>query len=220
MESGFSPGEFFVSGFPEPGYCLAERWQDAASRGNFLMKPKPKSDIPLEDSAAAHEVAARIRELQPMLLEFAAGLLGGADGADDVVQETNLFLWERRGEYEPGSDFRAWAMRVARFKVMAARRDQARENRLRFSDEMIERLAGRAEERVSGADLRLRALTECLARTRPQDRRLLEWKYAKRGSLTELAELAGESANSIHKKISRLRLALRHCVEKRISNNP
>lgn len=171
----------------------------------------------LEDSAAAREVAALIRGLQPTLNEFAAGLLGGAEGADDVVQETNLFLWERRADYESGSDFRAWALRVVRFKVLAARRDFLREQRLRFSDETIERLASRAEERAGGADRRLKALGTCLGRTRPQDRRLLEWKYLKRGSLTELAEAMGESPNAIHKKISRLRMALRQCVETNLS---
>lgn len=155
-----------------------------------------------------------------MLLEFAAGLLGGADGSDDVVQETSLFLWEHRDDYEPGSDFRAWALRVARFKVMAARRDDFRERRLRFSEETIERISERAEARASGSERRLKALAHCLGRTRPQDRRLLEWKYVKRGSLTELAEVVGESANGIHKKISRLRLGLRECVEKSISQTP
>ncbi len=184
------------------------------------MNPDPKPEPMLEDSASAREVAALIRGLQPTLTEFAAGLLGGADGADDVVQETNLFLWERRADYEPGSDFRAWALRVARFKVMAARRDVARERRLRFSDETLERLAARAEERAGGAERRLKALGGCLGRIRLQDRRLLEWKYARRGSLTELADAVGESANAIHKKISRLRMALRQCVEKALSQNP
>lgn len=184
------------------------------------MKPEPRPEPLLDDSDAAREVAALIRGLQPTLVEFAAGLLGGADGADDVVQETNLFLWERRTDYEPGSDFRAWALRVARFKVMASRRDAARERRLRFSDETLERLSARAEERAGGAERRLRALGECLGRMRVQDRRLLEWKYARRGSLTELAEAVGGSPNSIHKKISRLRMGLRQCVEKALFRNP
>ncbi len=160
-----------------------------------------------------HAVAEEIRALQPGLREYVAGLLGGLDGVDDVVQETNLFLWNKRADFVEGTSFRAWAMRVAWFKVMAARRDRAREGRVIFGDHMMEQLAARAEERMPDSEPRLRALRHCLERTRPQDRRLLDWKYGKGASLTELAAASGKAATAIHKTISRLRLALRHCVE-------
>lgn len=183
------------------------------------MKNHAFSESPLESSAAAREVAALIREMQPCLLEYASGLLGGADGADDVVQETNLFLWERRNDYALGSNFRAWALKVAKFKVMAIRRDLARSpRRVTFTDEMFEMLAERAESRPGMAERRLRALGICLAKVRLQDRKLLEWKYSQNASLTDLAEDAGQSANALHKRVSRLRLALRQCIEKNLTS--
>mgnify|MGYP000113776971 CR=1 FL=1 len=33
----------------------------------------------------------------------------GMDGVDDVLQETNVVLWEKRATFEPGTNFRAWA---------------------------------------------------------------------------------------------------------------
>ena len=173
------------------------------------------------DSDADEALALEIRALQPGLKEYVAGLLGGLDGVEDLVQETNLFVWERRGEFVAGTNFRAWAMRVAWFKVMAERRDRARSGRVVFSEPMMERLMAHAEERVPESDLRLKALRHCLDRSRPQDRRLLDWKYGRGASLTELAAANGCAATAIHKTISRLRLALRHCVEKRLKeDNP
>lgn len=169
-----------------------------------------------DDSSS--EIAAEIRGLQAGLKEYISGLLGGADGVDDLVQETNLFLWEQRGEFVMGSNFRAWALRVAWFKVMAERRDRAREGRVVFSEALLEQLSQRAEERMVEADVRLGALRRCLDKSRPQDRKILEWKYARHGSLTELAEANGCAPNAMHKIISRLRLALRHCVEKQLGN--
>ncbi|MDP3850732.1 MAG: sigma-70 family RNA polymerase sigma factor [Luteolibacter sp.] len=157
-----------------------------------------------------------IRAIQAALKEYVSGLLGWQDGVEDLVQETNLFLWERRIEFEPGTNFRAWAMRVAWFKVMAERRDRARSGRVVFSEEIISRLAARAEERMEETDGRLRALKRCLEFTRVQDRRLLEWKYGRRENLTDLAAGRGISPGSLHKTISRLRLVLRHCVEKQL----
>jgi RNA polymerase sigma-70 factor, ECF subfamily len=185
------------------------------------MKDHAMKDLPLEDSASAREVAALIREIQSGLLEYVSGLLGGADGAEDVVQETNIFLWERRHEFTLGSDFRAWALRIAKFKIMAIRRDHARSPRkMMFTDEMFEKLADRAESRPSSAERRMRALGGCLAKMRLQDRRLLELKYVRNASLTEFAETSGQSPNSLHKRVSRLRLALRQCIEKNLTSLP
>ncbi|MCW1921899.1 sigma-70 family RNA polymerase sigma factor [Luteolibacter arcticus] len=181
------------------------------------MEPEELNNL-ADHGDSASEIAEEIRGFQAGLKEYVAGLLGGADGVDDLVQETNLFLWERREEFLPGSNFRAWAMRVAWFKVMAERRDRLREGRVVFSEPMLEQLAARAAERLGESDQRLDALRRCLDRSRPQDRRILEWKYSRRASLTELAEANGCAPNAMHKMISRLRLALRHCVEKQLGN--
>ena len=173
----------------------------------------------MADGDADEALSVEISTIQLGLKQYVASLLGGLDGVDDLVQETNLFLWERRGEFVAGTNFRAWAMRVAWFKVMAERRDRARSGRVVFSEAMLQHLAARAEERMPEADLRLKALRQCLERTRPQDRRLLDWKYSQGASLTDLAAATGCAATAVHKTISRLRLALRHCVEKRLTQD-
>lgn len=178
------------------------------------MKHAERKPSDTEDADEA--ISQEIHMLQPGLREYVAGLLGGADGAEDLVQETNLFLWNKRADFVPGTNFRAWALRVAWFKVMAERRDRAREGRVVFSEPMLEMLAARAEERMAESDHRLNALRLCLGKTRPQDRRLLEWKYGRSASLTELAASAGQAPGALHKTISRLRMALRHCVEKHL----
>lgn len=186
-------------------------------RRHRTMEHADRSD-PLQGEAD-EAIAAEIHALQSGLKEYVAGLLGGLDGVEDLVQETNLFLWTKRADFVAGTNFRAWAMRVAWFKVMAARRDRAREGRVVFGDAMFERLAARAEERMPESDTRLKALRRCLERTRPQDRRLLDWKYGRSASLTELAAASGKAATTVHKTISRLRLALRHCVEKQLKED-
>lgn len=184
------------------------------------MEPKRSINTRIGNGLEGHvpgdDLASEIRDLQPGLREYIAGLLGGLDGADDLVQETNLFLWSKRDDFVPGTNFRAWAMRVAWFKVMAERRDRARQGKVVFSEPMLEQLAARAVERLPESDARLGALRHCLEKTRPQDRRILEWKYGRSASLTDLAVSTGRAAAALHKTISRLRIALRHCVERKL----
>ena len=53
----------------------------------------------------------------------------GAD-ADDILQETSAVLWQKFDEFDPGTNFAAWSLRIARFQVMAyyttRRRQKAR----------------------------------------------------------------------------------------------
>jgi len=156
---------------------------------------------------------ARITALMGPLRGYIASMLGTVDGVDDVLQETNFFLWDRRGDYEVGTSFKAWAYRVAYFKTLAARRDRMREGRHVFSEEFIERIAQKTEEIDDHGD-RLGALQQCLEKLRVQDRRLLRLKYVDQKSLTDYSKVMRVSAASVHKTISRLRLALRHCIEK------
>ena len=73
---------------------------------------------------------------QGRLYAYVLSLLGDPDQANDVLQEANLVLWRTAGEFQMGSNFRAWAFRIAHFQVMAHRQRQLRD-RLVFDDEML-----------------------------------------------------------------------------------
>ena len=46
--------------------------------------------------------------------------------ADDVLQDVNRIPWEKADEYEAGTNFAAWANRVAYFQVLTLRQQKAR----------------------------------------------------------------------------------------------
>lgn len=75
-------------------------------------------------------------EHQGRLYAYVLSLLGDPDQANDVLQEANLVLWRNAGEFQMGSNFRAWAFRIAHFQVMAHRQRQLRD-RLVFDDELL-----------------------------------------------------------------------------------
>ena len=56
--------------------------------------------------------------------------------ADEVLQETNIRLWEEFDRFEPGTDFAAWAIRVAHYQVLTWRKRRDR-SRLVFSEEAV-----------------------------------------------------------------------------------
>ena len=62
--------------------------------------------------------------------------------AEEVFQNTSVVLWNKFGEFEPGSNFFAWASRVAYYEVLNLMKQRRRSRT--FSDEALELLASEA----------------------------------------------------------------------------
>ena len=71
---------------------------------------------------------------QRALHAFILKLVPSLADADNILQETNLVLWSKQGEFRLGTDFLAWAFRIARYQVMAYRKRQSLD-RLVFGEE-------------------------------------------------------------------------------------
>lgn len=52
--------------------------------------------------------------------------------AEDLLQETSIILWEKFEQFDPGSDFLAWACQVAFWKFGNHRKRFARDAYIRF----------------------------------------------------------------------------------------
>jgi RNA polymerase sigma factor (sigma-70 family) len=96
---------------------------------------------------------------------------------DDLLQEVNVVLWEKCDEFQPGTDFWAWASQIARFKVLNQVRKYGRE-RLVFDDAVLQRLAAMAEQKLQDLDRRRDALDHCLKQLPPAQRQLIDLRYA------------------------------------------
>lgn len=165
------------------------------------------------------DVAEWIATVRPALLSYVTSLVPQArQEAEDVVQAACIILWEKREEFQPGSDFKAWAFRTAYFQALALRRDLSRNKVAVFSDQMLQRVAGASEAAAETADRRVDALRACLDALSPEDKRLVALKYANKEPLADHARRIGVPPSRLQKSLSRLRIVLRHCVQKRLNH--
>ena len=157
-----------------------------------------------------------LRTVWPGLKAYVVSLLGAhREHVDDVLQEAALFIWNNREKLAEVENFNGWAFRIAYFKAQSKRRDLARDRHTAFSEALFEKLAEEAEERFgTHAQERLNALGECVKKLPGDERALLVWRYVDNRPLTELAHTLGRSADSLHQRVSRLRRALRACMDK------
>ena len=173
-----------------------------------------ESDETIRDNTT---LAEKICEHRLAPRSYVFSILPHHGACDDVVQETCLFLWQRRDECAKETNFKAWAFRVAWFKAMAYRRDHQRENIVNFSESCLHQIAEAAETLADDTHERLVALRHCLSSLTPDQIRLLRLKYVDQGSLTDYARSIQQQPSRVQKTLSRLRLALRQCIESKLS---
>jgi DNA-directed RNA polymerase specialized sigma24 family protein len=88
-----------------------------------------------------------LRSVWPGLRAYVVSMLGPQRHLiDDILQETALFVWEKRAELPEVKNFDAWVFRAAYFKTLCARRELARGKEAMISDELFERIAHAAAE--------------------------------------------------------------------------
>ena len=133
--------------------------------------------------------------------------------ADEAYQETSRVLWEKFDQFEIGSDFTAWACRIAHFKVLDVRARRKR-GPLSFSDEFLDVLDREVSTAQKLISPRHAAMLDCLAKLAESDRDLIYRRYRDGMTIATLAAQVGRSANALYKTLNRLHEALYHCIER------
>ena len=150
--------------------------------------------------------------IQRTLYIFIRSLVPHPADADEVLQNTNLVLWKKADQFQPGTNFRAWALRVAQLEVMDLRKGESCRRR-RFSDAIVDQLADDLSARYDTYDARLEALRHCLTQLRASDRELIAKRYEDDLQGAEIAASVGRSRDRVYRSITRIRRALMTCVQ-------
>ncbi|MHC4995641.1 MAG: sigma-70 family RNA polymerase sigma factor [Planctomycetota bacterium] len=161
----------------------------------------------------SEEFVQLMTEYQGRLYGYILSLMCNPDRANDVLQETNVVLWQKSGEFEMGTNFKAWSFRVAHFQVMAYRQRRLRD-RIVFDDGMISEISGDAKEHDELFEARQKILSECMEKLSERHRDLIRKRYSRGASVKVIAEELKQTANSISQTLFRARKNLIDCVRR------
>ena len=160
------------------------------------------------------EFVYQLTDWQNRLFGYLVTLLGNLHDARDVLQETNLVLWRKMGDFEPGTDFGAWARKCAYYQALAFLRDRKRDRHL-FDDDLLALFADE-ESHSAPDDERLLALRDCLARLPDRQRQLLSLRYREEIPVRQLATDFKKKESAMKMTLMRIREALHTCIESRL----
>ncbi len=163
--------------------------------------------------APSGEYMQLVTNHQAVLYSFIRSLVPHSAAVDDVLQETNLTLWEKAADFEDGTNFRAFAFAIARFKVLSHLRNQKRTHWLLVDSELCDELLDRFVNQPTAEPAAQEFLRRCLEKL-PADRQdLIRRRYADGYSVRELAKMEGQKEGALQQVFYRLRKALRECIE-------
>ena len=166
----------------------------------------------------SEEFVRLLTEAQGPVYGYIVTLIPDRNRARDILQETNITLWKKAGNFEEGTNFNAWACRVAYFHVLAFRRKMARE-KIVFDDDILDYLAERNEQRIAeeGVLERSRALRNCLQKLPEHHRKLVEARYQPGASVQQIAVEEQRTVGAISQTLYRIRHNLMICIEKTLA---
>jgi RNA polymerase sigma-70 factor (ECF subfamily) len=133
--------------------------------------------------------------------------------AEDVLQNVSTVLWKKFGQFQPGSNFLAWALQVAWHEVQSFRRRQRQEH-LRFSTELVETLSAVAFDECKNFSELEAALIHCTAKLRPEARELLARRYEGRTSVGAIAEEMRRPVQTVYSMLKRIRVTVYQCIQR------
>lgn len=141
----------------------------------------------------------------------------GSPDVQDVLQDTNIVIWEKLETFEPGTNFKAWAFSIARNMVKAQFRKTKRNQSPSLNEDIIQVISEtwhqRSPEETGRKQL---ALDFCLSSLDQNARDLITARYTQGNSIETYAAMLGSSAESLRVQLFRLRAKLRDCVRKRV----
>jgi RNA polymerase sigma-70 factor, ECF subfamily len=180
-----------------------------------MTTDSPRSNGP-EGEDAVERFAALFEQHGRAIYGHIRSLVPNAVDADEVFQETSLILWQKFDQYRPDTDFRAWACRIAYYKVLNLRDRQYRSPRL-FSPRFLDLVSEELVVMSDVLDARTEALLLCRDKLSRRDRDLLDRFHREGATAKEVARWAGRNVHYVYRAIRRIHDALFDCIQRALS---
>ena len=158
-----------------------------------------------------------------MVYRFLLFLLRDPEQAEEVAQETFLVAISKGSDADNVTNCGAWLRSIARNLARNYMRKRGNSPRLLGDDflELAERhFVETGSDRDDVWDARRQALASCIHGLSPSDRSLLRRRYELGARVKHIAEHLGMEANSLSKRLERIRGSLRKCINAALKGEP
>jgi RNA polymerase sigma-70 factor (ECF subfamily) len=136
--------------------------------------------------------------------------------ADDILQAARLTMWKKFDDFEAGTNFLAWARKVALHQILNYRRSEKRRPLYSTDPAFIESVAEEIDRQGDALTDRAEALQACLQRLPEKQRRTVLLRYYEGLDIAEIASKTSRTEAAVYRLLSRIRAALNECIQQRL----
>jgi len=147
---------------------------------------------------------------------YVYSLVSSNADADDILQQTKMVMWRSFAQFELGTNFIAWARKIAFHQILTYRREKKKEH-LQLDEEVLEAISHEVEKLAGQGDHRKEALQDCLHKLPHEHRQMILLRYYEDMEIDQVAARIQSTTGAVYRALSRVRLALLDCVEKQLS---
>ena len=150
---------------------------------------------------------------------YIACMVPDRNDCDDVLQETLSEMWRKFDDYEKGTNFRAWGVAIARFKIFSHQR-KFKASKLHFNSDTLKLLEEEADansERSFMHDQKS-ILQHCLEKLSNKEKKYLSFRYKEQLTFQGIADHFGISMQGAYKAISLIHARLLKCMQLAMKN--
>ena len=152
---------------------------------------------------------------QRKVFSYILSAVGRKSTAEEIMQQTLLKMWENFDQFERGSNFSAWGKKIAYYKILEYRRQNAK--LVFLNRQTIQKILELHEKTSANSNVRASALEGCMKKLNKSSLRLISMRYNEGMSCQEISRLTGRQVQAIYKRMSRIYLGLKECIERTIA---
>jgi RNA polymerase sigma-70 factor (ECF subfamily) len=164
-----------------------------------------------------HTYAELVRRHRSEVRKVALLMLADGLVTENIVQQTFINAYERLDDFRRGEDFGHWVKAIARNLVRDELKKSSRERgrMALYRDYLIAKLStedqGERREQIL-----VEALTHCRGKLPAVAAQAIELRYDRELPFDEVAAAIGRSAEATRQIVTRARIALKACIQRRL----
>lgn len=174
------------------------------------LKDKRRSLKNIDEEA---EYVNNIAKYQAQISAYIYSIYPNSFAVDDILQETNIVLWKKINIFKPGTNFIAWAYKIAFYQTKLYKLRRKRLKWTAFDEEECVLISDTYIEDDDLLEDEYSALKDCFNKMSDYDKDLLTERYMKKFSLKVISEKNNRTEGALKQVFLRIRSVLRKCIE-------
>ena len=160
----------------------------------------------------AEDYLVLLNQHEKTLALYVHSLVTDTRDAEDILQACKLTMWKQFDQFEPGTNFPAWARKIALHQVLNFRRSEKRKPLYSTDPAFIESIAEEIDRQGAALTERAEALHVCLGKLPEKQRHTVLLRYYEGLDVDAIAEKTGRTQAAVYRLLSRIRAVLNECI--------